>query len=244
MKILTLNTWQESGPWKDRWEVVFQSLEKCRADVCAFQEVFNIDWAGEIRARVKMPHLVTSGEHSGLIFVSKFPVRLQATHVMKTKSPTEDYLRYALFAEIDAGDRRFALFNTHLSWKLDEGSVRERQVDELLSFIADKSSGLDVAVMGDFNATPASREVKKMSEAGFVDAFNVLHPDDPGLTWSNENPYARGASHPLPDRRIDYLFINGGLPSRLKSMKVVLDRPDSTGVWASDHFGLLAKFKD
>lgn len=203
-----------------------------------------MDWAAEIKARAKMPHLVVSGEHSGLIFISRFPARSQATHVMKTKSPTEDYLRYALFAEFDVKGRRLALFNTHLSWKLDEGNVRERQVDELLKFIADKSSGLDAAVMGDFNATPASREVKKMPAAGFVDAFHSLHRDDSGLTWSNENPYACGASHPLPDRRIDYLFINGGLSSRLESIKIVLDRSDTKGVWASDHFGLLTRFRD
>ena len=244
MKILTLNTWQESGPWKDRWRVTFEQLEKLQPDLCAFQEVFNMDWAKEISVRAKMPHLVVSGEHSGLIVVSKFPVCRQATHIMKSKSPTEDYLRYALFAEIDTGKARFALFNTHLSWMLEEGAVRERQAEELLSFMAEKFSGCDTLIMGDFNAPPMTREVRKMREAGFVDSFLSLHPNDPGLTWSNENLYARGTGHPLPDRRIDYLFVKGSLAERIESAEVVMNEPDKNGIWASDHFGLLVSFRN
>ena len=40
MKILTLNTWQERGPWRERWEVTFKGFEIFRPDLAAFQEVF------------------------------------------------------------------------------------------------------------------------------------------------------------------------------------------------------------
>lgn len=246
MKILSLNTWQECGPWQKRWEVIFDEIERSAPDLVVFQEVFNVDWVREVQKRFAYKTLVLSGEHSGLIFLAHFELKNQATHVMKTKSPTETYLRYALFAEFEVGKRRLNVFNTHLSWQLDEGNVRERQVEELLAFICEKSKGKENMVMGDFNAAPSSREIKKMIETGkFLDTFAHLYPGQAGLTWSNENDYARGASHPLPDRRIDYLFIqkDSGFLADLQSIELVMEKPTPEGIWASDHFGLLAAFK-
>ena len=33
MKILTLNTWQERGPWRERWELILKGLERYDADL-------------------------------------------------------------------------------------------------------------------------------------------------------------------------------------------------------------------
>ncbi|MDD5226210.1 MAG: endonuclease/exonuclease/phosphatase family protein, partial [Candidatus Omnitrophica bacterium] len=101
MKLLTLNTWQERGPWRERWELIFRGLKEYQPDVVGFQEVFNMDWAQEIRERSGYPYLAVSGEHSGLIFISKFKPLEQECLVMKTKSPTEDYLRYAFYIRVD-----------------------------------------------------------------------------------------------------------------------------------------------
>ncbi len=245
MKILTLNAWQERGPWQERWEVIFQGLEDYDPDIVCFQEVFNPDWAEEIKKRAGFPSMVFSPEPSGLMILSHFPVLENKCLTMKTQSPTEAYQRYALFAEIKAGDAPLAVFNTHLSWRLDEGRVREKQAGEFLDFIDDNTGRHEILAAGDFNAPPGTPELEKMRTQGnFQDAYSLLHEDE-GCTWNNENPYARQSSVRMPDRRIDYvLFRNSSnLLSHLSSTERVFTEPDKSGVYASDHYGLLAAFE-
>ena len=33
MKVLTLNTWGDRGPWERRWEIIFEGIEKMKPDV-------------------------------------------------------------------------------------------------------------------------------------------------------------------------------------------------------------------
>ena len=247
MKILTLNTWQERGPWQIRWQVILEGLERFQPDIVGFQEGFNLRWAQEIKKKAKFPYLVFHPEPSGLMLLSRFSVKQSACLTMQTKSPTEDYLRYALFAELEIEKKRIAVFNTHLSWQADEGAFREKQADELLKFVEAKAAGRDVLVMGDFNATPQAAEVRKMTgRGGFTDTFAELHPADPGWTWNNVNPFARDAHHPMPDRRIDYIFVRPvtGFLKDIESVRLVWDLPNHSGIWASDHFGVLTEFKE
>ncbi|MDD5226726.1 MAG: hypothetical protein PHV97_06070, partial [Candidatus Omnitrophica bacterium] len=109
MKILTLNTWQERGPWRERWELILRGLKVYGADVVGFQEVFNMDWAREAQRRSGYPYLAVSGEHSGLVFLSKFKPVEHECLVMKTKSPTEDDLRYVFYVKVDTREGEIAL---------------------------------------------------------------------------------------------------------------------------------------
>ncbi len=246
MKILTLNTWQERGPWRLRWELILQWIEENQPNLICFQEVFNADWAQQVKSKTGYPYLVFHPEPSGLMILSQHDINSSACYTMKTKSPTENYQRYVLFAEIKIGKQRLGLFNTHLSWKLDEGAVREKQIDELMAFARAKSEGGEVFICGDFNAPPSAPEIQKMILKGeLTDAFGKTYPDIDGFTWNNENPYVRNCAHPMPDRRIDYVFYRSkGLTfGGLKEIKIVMNKPAYTGIWPSDHFGLLAQFE-
>lgn len=244
MKILTLNTWQERGPWQERWGLIFKGLEEHDADVVGFQEVFNMEWAEEVRRRSGYPYLAVSGEHSGLIFLSKFKPVDQECLVMKTQSPTEDYLRYVFYIRVNAGTAQVALFNTHLSWREDENVVRMKQTEELVRFVEKKGGDLPSAIMGDFNmAAPAPgivfvREIKK-----WIDTFWTKNPGDLGLTWDYRNPYAEAEREKMAERRIDYIFVREriGPFAKILSSRVVFDKPSEQGVYPSDHFGVLTE---
>ena len=109
----------------------------------------------------------------------------------------------------------------------------------------EKAASSEAVALGDFNAAPETPEVKKMAVRGkFMDAFAAMHPKDPGLTWDNRNPYAAGGTV-MPDRRIDYIFSrnNAAVLGKLKSCGIIFKEPDERGVYASDHFGLLAAFE-
>jgi len=246
MKILTLNTWQERGAWEERWQVIFEGVLKVKPDIIGLQEVFNADWAQEVTKRLGFSQLVFPSDPSGLMILSHFPVITWKSIKMKTKSPAEDYGRYGLFAKLRVGKKELTVWNTHLSWMLDEGGIREQQIGELLTFMQREASGRETVAMGDFNAPSGTTEIKKMTQEGsFTDAFASLHPNDPGLTWDNQNPYAGSSSHPLPDRRIDYIFIHQSsrLLKHLEAVDILFTQPDRNSIFASDHYGVLATFK-
>ena len=246
MRILTLNTWQERGPWRDRWELIFKGLKEYDADIVGLQEVFNMDWAREVRERSGYPYLAVSGEHSGLIFLSKFKPVEQACLVMKTRSPTEDYLRYVFFLKVDTGQGEVALLNTHLSWKADENEIRLRQTLEIEAFAARKAGNLPMALLGDLNAGPETPSVTYLRETlAWCDTFEAKNPGDPGLTWDYRNPYAEAEREKMAERRIDYIFIRErtGLFKKILSSRVVFNKSQD-GIWPSDHFGVMTEFTE
>lgn len=245
MKILTLNTWQERGPWRERWELIFKGLKEYNAEIVGFQEVFNMEWAEEVRKRSGYPYLAVSGEHSGLVFISKFKPVEQACLVMKTQSPAEDYFRYAFYVRVDTGSGEVALLNTHLSWRADENVVRMKQTEELVDFAEQKAGDLPAVILGDFNmAAPAPgivflREIKQ-----WVDTFGAVNPGDRGLTWDYRNPYAEEERKKMAERRIDYIFVRKSIGpfAKIRSSRVVFEKPSDRGIYPSDHFGVLTEF--
>jgi endonuclease/exonuclease/phosphatase family metal-dependent hydrolase len=106
-------------------------------------------------------------------------------------------------------------------------------------------------VLGDFDATPDSasmafwrgRRPAEGTSVCYQDAWEYVYPDEAGRTFDLENPLvAEGEVATAVSRRIDYVLVRGGLfgPSlRATQCRRVLDGPVD-GVWASDHYGVLA----
>lgn len=245
MKILTLNTWQERGPWKERWEVILQGIKEFKPDVVGFQELFNREWAQEIQKRTGYSTLLFQEASGGLVLYSVYSV-VRSGWVMLSPSPLEEYSRHALWAELKIHDKPLFIFNTHFSWMLEDGETRKKQVKEVLQLIAEKAGTGELILMGDLNATRSSPEIRHLVEKGdFQDLLFEKHPSDSNFTWDNRNPYVAEAQHKLPDRRIDFILSRGSGPllKTLVSCERVFIHPNARGIWASDHFGVLTEFK-
>jgi len=240
-KLLTLNTWNTQGPWKHRWELVFNEIKRRKPDAVAFQEVFDPDWAQMVSSRSQLPHLIFPNDGSGLMSISRYPVRCWKSVKFKTLSPNEEYPRCVLLVELETPGGQRMIANTHLTWRLDEGKIRQGQVQEMLDIFQTRYADDDILAVGDFNAHEDAPEIQHMIQSGgFTDLFRFLHPGVPGLTWDNRNPYT--ASHGLPDRRLDYIFFRNatGPVEEEISVEILFEKPDSAGVYASDHLGLFA----
>ena len=72
------------------------------------------------------------------------------------------------------------------------------------------------------------RTIQMVLNAGYLDAFRKLHPDDRGLSFPVWDPHVR----------LDYVFASAGRAERLLACEVVR-RPPARH--ASDHFPLLAE---
>jgi len=245
MKVLTLNTWQERGPWKERWSITFSGIKQFLPDIACFQELFNGDWTETVKKETAFKNFIFPKEPCGLVLYTNYDVKSFGV-VTLTKSPLEDYFRYALWVELGVKGKKLFVFNTHLSWMPEDGTSRKKQTEELLQLIEKKAGSEEILLMGDLNAPPDSPEISTLIKQGkFRDLFSEKQPKEPGFTWDNKNPYAGGAFHKLPNRRIDFILARntGPLLKHLISCDRVFTEPDPKGIWASDHFGLLTELE-
>ena len=104
---------------------------------------------------------------------------------------------------------------------------------------------------GDFNSEPDSDEIRMLTGLTscpvegllFHDAWKVAGRGDQGFTWDNVNPHA--ASCLEPNRRLDFVFV--GVPAargagHIADCRVAGNEPID-GVWASDHYAVLAELR-
>ena len=260
LRVLTLNCWNLSGPWRERREEIVLWLRQLDADVVCLQEVVDDDtgrnsarWLAE---RSGYGHVAFGGSPVGAgdvrfgnAVLAKRRIEHDATLVLPNDDPRPEPVdRLLLHARTDDG---IDVFCTHLTSLYECSALRERQVlriDELIREHADPASPLPPILAGDFNAEPDSTEIRVLTGSTsmggrstyYQDAWRVAGGREPGITWSNANVFA--AAEHEPDRRIDYVFAGWRRDDgrgRITACSVVCDRP-LTGTWPTDHFGVLA----
>lgn len=131
---------------------------------------------------------------------------------------------------------------------------RAEEVRGILAFIEETvPEGAPVILMGDFNAEVVSPEIQQIIEAGFIDTYSLMNPDDPGYTWDPErNQNIIDYYTPVKDTmsvgdqidyfaqyRIDLIFVGGSLTEEnVLASTIVLDEMVD-GQHPSDHFGVM-----
>lgn len=235
MKILTLNTWGTNGPIGRR-PILIDQILALDADLLCLQEVVD----PSLFKALAYSHTLHMPDQ-GLAILSRFPVQSERRLVYKTASPLEPYRRGVLLAQLSD---LLWVGTTHLSWKAEDTASRQGQAEELVQTAEVLSD--PVLLSGDFNAQPSEPPIRQMVQAGFVDLFEALRApsptEEPGITWDNRNPFIQSHSVRFPDRRIDYLFLRQAPAETWKvlSCQVALNRPTLSGLYASDHYGVLA----
>ena len=262
ISVVSLNLWNRFGPWEARREALRVGLDALAPDLVGVQELVvapGFDQGSELcrgayHVAFSPAHRVEDVEIGNGLF-SKFPILRHETVVLPSGEGNDGHDRRVLLAARVAtpwGELPF--FCTHLSWRLDQGHVRTKQVRAVADFVesyAPSRDGLSPILVGDFNAEPDSDEIrflKGLTGLGgrcvfFQDAFGTRGQGD-GTTYSTRNPFAEPMRE--PDRRIDYVFVRGhDDPSRhgdvLRS-RVCFDAPHE-GTFPSDHFGVEATIR-
>ena len=257
-RVVTLNIWNMSGPWRQRREEVVAWLDLLQPDVVCLQEVLESPdgrnqarWLAERSGRgyqVTFAAGATIGGHGfGNAVLSRWPITATSWAGLPPSSLPGDIDRVVLHAR--TGD--LDVFCTHLAWRLDDGATRERQVRALTDFVAataDPGAAVPPILAGDFNAEPTSTEMRYLTGLAsleghsvcFMDAWAAAQGGPGGLTWDNRNPFA--FTQREPSRRIDHILVGWrpGAGAWVSRAELVCDRP-LTGTYATDHFGLLAE---
>ena len=147
-------------------------------------------------------------------------------------------------ATIDGNDMTIA--STHLE-ALGSSGLRTAQARELMDSVSDAPLAI---VLGDFNEEPGSPTHLAITNAGFVDAWESLHPLEPGFTCCHLPDLSN--AEPSLTRRIDYVFARGfgkaehGIKGKVSLVGDQLnDRVAGAlyPIWPSDHAGLVGRFR-
>jgi endonuclease/exonuclease/phosphatase family metal-dependent hydrolase len=194
------------------------------------------------------PAVAFGGGHEGLAILARHPIAEHAALELPHAEATER--RILLSARLTTVAGELWVHTTHLNYRLAHGRQREDQVLAIDAAVSARAGGPQI-VMGDFNARPESDEIRFMRglctlgerRTHYQDTWERVHPGESGWTWCVANPYTRALAFLEPDRRLDYIFVTPGRRDgrgRVLDCRVVLDRPAPDGVFASDHFGVVA----
>jgi endonuclease/exonuclease/phosphatase family metal-dependent hydrolase len=266
VRIATWNLWGRYGPWEARLPVIIENLSAINADILALQEVWEDDdrsQARELAAAlgcsepVYAANLERDGFRSGNAIMSRWPIARAEVRTLPRRGAydavdDEGEERLCVFAEVTGPRGPSEMFCAHLSWSDDHSAIRQEQVAEICRFVREKRPRPFPAVLcGDLNADPGSDEIRMLTGRAaspvprviFRDAWEAAGKQDPGYTWSNDNPFA-AASLDL-ERRIDHVMVGrpklGGV-GHVRGAHIAGDVPID-GMWGSYHLAVVAELR-
>jgi endonuclease/exonuclease/phosphatase family metal-dependent hydrolase len=262
--MVSQNVWGRRGAWAERRAVLRDGLHALRPDLVALHETIQndeYDQVGDLlgpdfhvahQTAREPPQGGDVEEGQGFSIASRWPLGAVRELDLHVTPRTADFACSLLAAEIlvpePIGPLLFVFHNP--SWRLDFSYEREMQAVAAARFVESlvEQGARHVVMVGDLDADPVSSTTRFWTGRQSLDKISVCyrdvwestHPGDPGHTFTPHNPLLRDRDWPF--RRIDYLFVrcdDRGPTLDIAACERIFDEPID-GVWASDHFGLVA----
>lgn len=241
LKVVTLNLYHDKDDWPKRRVQIVAELKRLRPDAIALQEVLEdrglTNQAQWLAAQLGYQwHFVSTDppgqpRRYGNALLTRHPILQRG---QKFLQPLDDN-RTAAFLRMDLQGQPLNLYATHLHWTDQGGAIRARQIADLVRYIASTSENIPSVVAGDFNSTADSPELAALREV-FVDIYGDRHPHADVASSSTLN-----LKYFAP-KRIDHVFFQRDAFTPVGAT-ILFNQPDAQGIWASDHFGLLAELR-
>jgi endonuclease/exonuclease/phosphatase family metal-dependent hydrolase len=245
LTVVTLNLWHDQADWPRRRAVILAGVRALAPDVICLQEVLqHAALPNQARALAdSLGYRMTFASVDPDTAVKRYGNAILTRHPVlrsegKALAPRDDY-RTAAHLRIAWAGREVDVYATHLHHTAEGGAIRAEQIRDLLGFIAATRGGGPVVVAGDFNAGAGAPELSPLTEE-FQDAFAATHPGAGGDTTATLNAALGHAP-----RRIDHIFVARRGPAALTPVgaAILFREPGPGGVWASDHFGVMARLR-
>lgn len=241
ISVLSYNIWHDQMHWPDRLDMMLAEIRDLDPDVICLQEVLQHEnlpnQSTTIADSLGMQVHFTSVDEpdSERRYGNAILARSIVARDRRALQPTDDY-RNAGHARIAVGNRQIDVYCTHLHHTATpEGEqIRQTQIGDVLSFI-DETASAPVVLAGDFNAEPSYPEMRLLDER-FIDTWTAVHGEQERPTTLNPHVGHR-------ERWIDYVFVERDGTFRVEETRRVLDDSRADTLWASDHFGVLARIR-
>lgn len=249
--------------WTDRQTALRTGLRALNPDLVAFQEVIRTDDIDQVTDLLGPGYHVAhqrgrEADGSGPSIASRWPLAgvREVDLNVTPRTAADDFPCGTLLAEIQAPEPfgRLLFANHFPNYQLDHEHERELQAVAAareIEALAGAGRVKHVVVAGDLDANPDAASMRFWRGLQSLDGMSVCYrdawehafPGTAGHTFTPENPLLPGGTWPLErGRRIDHLLVrcDGHSPTlNPVACARVLDAPVD-GVWASDHFGVMA----
>jgi endonuclease/exonuclease/phosphatase family metal-dependent hydrolase len=241
--LVTLNLWHDKGDWPERQRLIIETLRELQPDVVVLQEVFQHEGlpnqARTLAGALGYEYVFASVDAAdrpkrfGNAILSRHPI---LDHDWKALEPLDDF-RNIVHVRIAVGGREINVYDTHLHWTEGGGAIRAEQVADALRYIAATDDSLPSVLAGDLNASMDAPELQPLL-GPFLDAYAAMHP---GIAPSDRDHATLDLAQ-YPPRHIDQILLQRDAFVPVEA-EVILDEPDAEGTLASDHYGVLARFR-
>ena len=239
--VLTLNIWNYTYHWDKRLDLIVKLISKENPDVIFLQEVMQTDsenqadiiskLLGSEYSYVFAPTEKYHGDWTGTAIISKHKI----LELSQDRQDSQDnFKRSALLATIE----NINFINTHLSLSK---TARARNIEEILKIIRDLTGS--IVFGGDFNCHTNDPVVMKIIENDFQNTYQGTEP-----TWPVDNDLVlRAYQERYPGKELPYKIVPEHMDNIFVKGLVVQDSrllSEKLGdIYASDHFGVVAKLK-
>lgn len=256
MKVMSFNLRSDfildfKNRWNNRKHIVYKIIDKYDCDIIGVQEVTN-KMFNDIRENLDNYTIVGKArskkyfsERNNLFIKNKNKIIKHNTFwLSKNPEKVGSQLWYSLYpricttavVELENG-KKIRVYNTHLDCFLPQ--ARDFGLKKLSQFIDEdkKKENLPIIVMGDFNATPNSKVIKKFASGEYnTDRFVAVQEIKKELYEKSTMSKFKGIEKGL---HIDYIFVS----EELKIIDVDIIKDNENGKYPSDHYPLIADIR-
>ncbi|MGB0747286.1 MAG: endonuclease/exonuclease/phosphatase family protein [Magnetospiraceae bacterium] len=250
LRIITLNTWKGDGSYTARLHAMARGLAALSPDIVFLQEALSVpgtslDTTGYLAEALELAPAfcpardkwrdvegVSRRCFSGLGVLLRGRVLMEQQIALPLDARDPDRVGFMVRGRV--GDERLCLLNLHLTHLPDAHACRLAQLQAALQAL-DPWGGERRIVAGDFNAAPGAPLHEWIA--------GVSEPPLRLLTACGEDgvPLSTLQAVDGPDGAVDHILLVGGGGGGRPSVRRVLESSDpDSGVFASDHYGLLA----
>lgn len=243
LRVMTFNVrlpLASDGPerWEARRDLMVETIRREHPDVIGTQELHK-EQGDYIVA--KLPEYAWFGEgrrggdgdeHMGVFYRRGELKVIDSGNFWLSETPSvagsiswgQPFPRMVTWARFERSDgRRFVLLNTHLPYRDEDVTARERCAELLLQRLQALAGDEPIVLTGDFNTTPDSR-VHAMLSTDLQDAWLTA----PRRSGPDKTFHAYTGK---PDRRIDWVLVHG---FRAEAARTVTHHRGK--LYPSDHF--------
>ena len=245
LTVVTLNLWHDQKDWPKRLSVILAEMRALRPDVLCLQEVLQ---HGSLRNQAEtladslgyaMHFTSVDIVHREKRYGNAILTRHRVLHAGgKNLDPTNDY-RTVAHLRIDFQGRVVDVYDTHLHHTPGGSAIRATQIRDLLAFIDSTRGEGAIVLAGDFNAELETAEMRLLAR-DYVDVFKAIHP-----SATRAEAVTFNAIFGVDPGAIDHVFVSKAARTRLtpRACEILFRSAGPDSVWASDHFGVVARLE-
>jgi len=243
LTVVTLNLWHDQHDWPKRLNVIVAEMRRIRPDVLCLQEVLqnpNLRNQAETLGDSLGCHVQFASvdgperpKRYGNAILTPHPILVGES---RNLAPADDY-RAVAHVRLDWRGRAVDAYSTHLHHTVEGGSIRATQIRHLLAYVDSTRADGPVVIAGDFNCELGSAEMNLVT-ARYDDAFHTVHPKASRTEATTYN-----ARFGVDPGVIDHIFVERRDAKQLIPLacEVIFNAVGPDSVWASDHFGVVAR---